>query len=101
MKYVWILEAKVIKHQLIERVGKAHKSSRSRQKVTKRINKFDRELGDYMQHAEKKCQWIKLGRIPFLPEASLWIKWTQVYHSLLRNHAGKIRNWGNLKQAAR
>ncbi len=40
---------------------------------------IDRELGDYMQHAEKKCQQIKLVRIPFLPEASLWIKQTQLY----------------------
>jgi hypothetical protein len=35
-----------------------------------------------------------------LPEASLWIKQTQVYRSLLKYHAGKIRNRGNLKQAA-
>ncbi len=54
-----------------------------------------------MQHAEKKCWRIKLGRIPFLPKASLWIKWTQIYHSLLKYHAGKIRNRGNLKRAAR
>jgi hypothetical protein len=46
------------------------------------------------------CQWIKSGRIPFLPKASLWIKQTQVYRSLLKYHAGKIRNRGNLKQAA-
>ncbi len=53
-----------------------------------------------MRHAEKKCRWIKSGRISFLPEASLWIKRTQVYQSLLKYHAGKIRNQGNLKQAA-
>ncbi len=78
-EYVRILEEKVIKHQLIERVGKAHISRKSCQKATKHIKKVDRELGDYMQHAKKKCPQIKSGRIPFLPEASLWIKRTQVY----------------------
>jgi hypothetical protein len=53
-----------------------------------------------MRHGEKKCRKIKLGRIPFLPEASLWICRTQVYWSLLKYHAGKIRNRGNLKQMA-
>jgi hypothetical protein len=100
-KYVRILEAKVIEHQLIEQVGKVHKSSRSRPKVTKHINKIDREIGDYMHYVEKKCLRIKSGRIPFSPKASLWIKQTQIYCSLLKYHAGKIRNQGNLKQAAR
>jgi hypothetical protein len=54
-KYVQIIEEKVIEHCLIERVGKAHISSKSLRKVAKRFNKIDRELGDYMQHAEKKC----------------------------------------------
>jgi hypothetical protein len=100
-EYVRILEEKVIQHCLIEWVGKAHTSSRSRRKLAKRINKIDWELGDYMQHDEKKCQRIKLGRIPFSSKASFWIKQTQVYQSLLKYHAGKIRNQGNLKRAAR
>jgi hypothetical protein len=50
-----------------------------------------------MRHAEKKCWKIKSGRIPFLPEASLWIRRTQVYWSLLKYHARRIRNQGNLK----
>ncbi len=54
-EYVWILEEKVIEHHLIERVGKTHISRKSRQKAAKCINKIDRELGDYMQHAKKKC----------------------------------------------
>ncbi len=100
-EYVRILEEKVIEHCRIEWVGKAYTSSRSCWKLTWHFNKIDRELGDYMRHAEKKCQWIKSGRIPFLPKASLWIKQTQVYRSLLKYHTGKIRNQGNLKQAAR
>ena len=31
----------------------------------------------------------------------MWIKRTQVYRSLLKYHAGKIRNRGNLKRSAR
>ena len=53
-----------------------------------------------MRHAEKKCWKIKLGRIPFLPEASLWMRRTQVYRSLLKYHAGRICNQGTLKQMA-
>ena len=46
------------------------------------------------------CRQFKSGRNPFSPEASIWIRRTQVYCSLLRYHAGKIRNKGNLKQSA-
>jgi hypothetical protein len=100
-KYVRILEEKVLRHQLIERMGAAHTSSKSCRKMTKHINRIDRELGQYMRHAEKKCRKIKSGRIPFLPEASVWIKRTQVYRSLLKYHEGRIRNRGNLKRSAR
>ena len=54
-----------------------------------------------MLHAEKKCRRIKSGRIPFSPEAALWIRQTQVYQSLFRYHNGQIRNRGNLKRTAR
>jgi hypothetical protein len=54
-----------------------------------------------MLNAEQKCRRIKSGRIPFLPEAALWIHRTQVYRSLLRYHRGLIRNRGNLKCTAR
>ena len=61
---------------------------------------LDWEGETYMKHAEKKCCQLKLGRIPFSPEASSWIRQCQVYWSLLRWHARKIRNWGNLKRTA-
>ncbi len=51
-------------------------------------------------HVERKCWQIKSGRIPFSPEAALWIKRTQVYQSLLKHHAGRIKKKGNLKQDA-
>ena len=54
-----------------------------------------------MVHAEKKCRRIKSGRIPFSPDSAIWIRRSQVYRSLLRYHAKKIRNRGNLKRSAR
>jgi hypothetical protein len=54
-----------------------------------------------MHYAKKKYQKIKSGRVMFSPEASLWIRRTQVYSSLLKYHARRIRNGGNLKQTVR
>ncbi len=99
-EYAQILKKKILKHRLIERTGAAHTSSKSRRKVVKRLNRPNDEFGQYMRHAEKKCRKIKSGRIPFSPEASLWIRRTQVYWSLLKYHAGRIRNRGNLKRMA-
>ena len=54
-----------------------------------------------MRFAEKKCRKIKSGWIQFSPEAAMWIKRSQIYKSILRYHAGRIQNKGNLKRAAR
>jgi hypothetical protein len=54
-----------------------------------------------MIQAEKICKKIKSHRIPYLPEASIWIRRAQVYHAIIRWHNGKIQNKGNLKQAVR
>jgi hypothetical protein len=75
-------------------------SDGSKEAISAKLNQLDQEGEQYMKHAEKKCHWIKSGQIPFSPEASLWILQCQVYLSLLRWHAGKIRNWGNLKHTA-
>jgi hypothetical protein len=99
--YTRVLEEKVLNHRLIECMGTAHQKSKSRASARRHLNKLDKELGQYIHYAEKKCGKIKSGRIPFSPEASLWIRWMQVYQSLLKHHAGRIKNQGNLKQAAR
>jgi hypothetical protein len=70
-EYARILEEKVLAHRLIERMGAAHRRSKSKASAIKRLNKVDKELGQYMRYAEKKCRKIKSGRIPFSPEASL------------------------------
>ncbi len=53
------------------------------------------------QAAYEECQddlpKNKLGRIPFSPEATLWIYCALVYRSLLWYHPGLIRNRGSLK----
>jgi hypothetical protein len=99
--YARVLEEKVISHILIERMGAAHRKSKSRALARRGLNKLDKELGQYMHYAEKKCCKIKSGQIPFSLEAPLWIHWMQVYQSLLKYHAGRIKNQGNLKQVAR
>ncbi len=75
-------------------------SDDSKEVISAKLNQLDRKGEQYMKHAKKKCHRIISGCIPFSPEASLWIRQCQVYHSLLRWHAGKIRNRGNLKHTA-
>jgi hypothetical protein len=77
------------------------KSHKSKETILAQLNQLNQEGEQYMKHAEKKCHRIKSRRIPFSPEASLWIRQCQVYCSLLRWHAGKIRNRGNLKHTSR
>jgi hypothetical protein len=76
-------------------------SEKPKAEITAALNKLDKEGEAYMKHAEKKCRQLKFGRIPFSPEALLWIRQSQVYFLLLHWHAGKIRNCGNLRQTAR
>jgi len=73
----------------------------SKSDMAQTLNKLDQEGEAYTKHAEKKCRRLKSGRIPFSPEASLWICQCQVYRSLLRWHNGKLRNYGNLCRTAR
>ena len=76
-------------------------SKKPKAEIAAALNKLDKEGEAYMKHAEKKCQQLKSGRIPFSPKASLWIRQSQVYCLLLHWHAGKIRNCGNLRQTTR
>ena len=94
-KYNDTLDKLVLDHRIIERVGDVYRSNCSKRKFTRHLARIDKELTQYMRRAEKKCRRIKSGRIPFSPDASMWIKRLQVYRSLLRYYAGKIRNRGN------
>jgi hypothetical protein len=100
-KYIATLESSLARHQLIKRLGRAYKKSKSKKALCRRLNKIDRESKELMKNAEKTCHCIKSGRIPFSPETILWIWRALVYRSLLQYHLGLIRNRGNLKQWAR
>ena len=100
-KYTLNVDKYIVRHRVIERVGRAHETSKTKQQCKEKLDSIDKETKEHMKGAEKKCRRIKSGRIPFLPESSRWIRRAQVYRSILRYHAGKIRNRGNLKRAAR
>ena len=75
--YVEILDANVQRHKLVEKTEAIEKSNLSRDSKRAELDKVDEEGKQYMRRAEKKCRRIRSGRIPFSPEASIWIKRTQ------------------------
>ena len=99
--YIENLEKNIVKHRLLERLYDAHTGGYSAEETANKVIAIDDEGKSYMRHAEKICRKIKCCKIPFSPEASIWIRRVQVYHSLLRYHQGRIKNRGNLKRAAR
>jgi hypothetical protein len=101
LRYNRALRRNILRHRLLERMINVANLHDGKEIISAKLNQLDREGEQYMRHAEKKCRQIKSGRIPFSPEASLWIRQCQVYRLLLRWHAGKIRNRSNLKRTAR
>jgi hypothetical protein len=97
LRYNKALQRNILRHCLLERMVAVATSDQPKAEIVKALNKLDKEGEAYMKHAEKKCCRLKSGCIPFIsPEASLWIRQSQVYRSLLRWHARKICNRGNL-----
>ena len=99
-KYIKQLEGHCVNHRLTERLVAAN-AGPTKELIRYKVNKIDVEATQYMANAEAKCRKIKSGRIPFSPESSLWIRRCQLYRSILRFHAGKIKNKANLKRTAR
>jgi hypothetical protein len=99
--YIESLENNIIQHRLIERLHEAHTGDYTAEERARMVTTIDKEGKTYMRHAEKICRKIKSCRIPFSPEAAIWIRRVQVYYSLLRYHKGRVKNRGNLKRAAR
>ena len=99
-RYTKKVEDYIVRHKVIERIGRAHETSKTKQQCKEKLDCIDRQTKEYIRGAEKRCRRIKSGRIPFSPEPSRWIRRTQVYRSVLRYHAGKIRNRSNLKRTA-
>ena len=100
-RYNAILEEKFIQHQIIPKLNHAHRLGGTPEQIQHNLDKIDRITGQLMHHAERNCRKIKSGRIPFSPEASMWIKRTLCYRALLRFWAGKIKNKGNLRRQAK
>jgi hypothetical protein len=72
-KYIAMLESSLVRHRLIERLGRAYKKSKSKKALCHRFNKIKQESKELMKNAEKTCLCIKSRRIPFSPKAALWI----------------------------
>ena len=98
--YTNVLENLVLSHRLTERMVPVHNASSIIVLVKERIDIIYQEGVQYMHHAEHKCHRIKSGHITFPPNSSIWIRFCQVYHSILRYRNGKIRNRSNLKWSA-
>jgi hypothetical protein len=73
------LESKILRHRLLERVGEVYRSVAEPETKKRKLNKLNQEARANMKNAEKKCRKIKLGTIPFSPEAAKWIRRLQVY----------------------
>ena len=95
------LDSLFSRHKLVGKLAEAHQSGLTAESLQLVLDKLDDISKECMVNAEKCCQKIRNGKIPFSPEASLWIKRCQFYRSLLRFWAGKVKNKGNLKRAAR
>jgi hypothetical protein len=61
-----LLEQKIAKHRLIERLGRANSKSRSKRSLTWSLNQLDKELGQYMRYVEKSAAKSNLDVFPSL-----------------------------------
>ncbi len=100
--YMQRLEGSLQRHKILERMQEIHrKYKKPGRRLRRALAKLDKETKQLMINAEKNCRKIKSGRIPFSPEAAIWIRLMQVYKLLLRYHQGRIRNRANLGWTAR
>ena len=90
-KYINRLESLMEHHKMVDKVQRYLGQVQSKEELRTGLDDLDAEMKQYMIASEKRCRKIKSGRIPFSPEASKWIRRSQVYRSLLRFHAGKIK----------
>ncbi len=72
-KYVERLKENIAQHRLIEKLGNLHLHYKQKKHFQRALNKLKRQSRDLMLNVEKKCRHIKSGRIPFSPEAAVWI----------------------------
>ena len=98
--YNSILESQLIHHKIIPKLCQLSQQRLPTDRLQVTLDSIDRTVSQLMHHAEMACRKLRSGRIPFSPEASLWIKRTLCYRSLLRYWSGKIKNKGNLRRQA-
>ncbi len=65
-KYAELLEQKIAKHRLIERLGGANSKIRSKRSLTRSLNQLDKKLGQYMRYAENSAAKSNLDVFPSL-----------------------------------
>jgi hypothetical protein len=94
------LERQFVEQRVNTRLVQASENSSTVEEVKGKVDAIDEECKQYKRHSERKSRKIKSGRIPFSPEASVWIRRRQVYESILRYKQGKIRNRSNLRRSA-
>jgi len=84
--YIASLESNIARHCLLERLYDAHTGTYTHDERARKIILIDKEGKAYMRRAEKICRKIKCCSIAFSPEAAIWIRRVQVYHSILHYH---------------
>ncbi len=99
--YTKALEDNIVHHCLIKKLYEVHTSNWTHEEKQRRVCLIDKGGKEYMKHTEKVCRKIKCCRIPYSPEASIWIGRSQVCYFLIKLHKGEIQNKGNLKLATR
>ncbi len=73
-KYSDDIKRLTMQHRVIERIGHTHKTSPTKAEVKCKCDQIDLEVKKYTKGAERHCQRIKSGRIPFSTDSSKWIR---------------------------
>ena len=66
--YTSDVKKNITRHRVIKQIGRAHKTSTTKQQCKVKLDSVDQQTKEHTRGSEKKCQQIKSGRIPFLPE---------------------------------
>jgi len=77
--YTKRFKSNVKRHRLLEKLEATGKEDVTNEEAGIWVNSIDRDSKQYMRNAEKKCQKIKSGNIPFTPETAALLWRRQVY----------------------
>jgi hypothetical protein len=99
-KYNKLLEKNLIRHNVDEDHRTAYFAT-TKEESAAALAASEKKSKQFMAHAESHCRRIKSGRIPFSSDSVIWLKRREAYNKLLKYHAGKNVNRGNLKRKCR